>query len=155
MEKTHTMKLFVKDPNDDQMYNVTINNVMRYELVMDHVSIGMSFRQVAVAIQHTRDRAKVAKLTGINDLIVGQYVRVGVGVALQRIADLFDDDTVWAFSLASDGSTHRGQHFLDQDDFHVDRWREYEYRASQWAGDAILSRGIECPAVHLMPAASD
>jgi hypothetical protein len=94
MEKTHAMKLFVKDPNDDQMYNVTINNAMRYELVMDHVSIEMSFRQVVVAIQHTKDRAKVAKLTGINDLIVGQYVRVRVGVALQRIADLLDDDTV-------------------------------------------------------------
>jgi len=113
MEKTHAMKLFVKDPNDDQMYNVTINNAMRYELVMDHVSIGMSFRQIIATIQHTKDRAKVAKLTGINDLIVGQYVRVAVAVALQCIADLLDDDTVWAFSLACDGSTHRGQHFLD------------------------------------------
>jgi hypothetical protein len=94
MEKTHAMKLFVKDPNDDQMYNVTINNAMRYELVMDHVLIGMSFHQVAAAIQHTKDRAKVAKLTGINDLIVGQYVRVAVAVALQCIADLLDDDTV-------------------------------------------------------------
>jgi hypothetical protein len=113
MEKTHAMKLFVKDPNDDKMYNVTINNAMRYELVMDHVSIGMSFRQVVAAIQHTKDRAKVAKLTGINDLIVGQYVRVAVAVTLQRVADLLDDDTIWAFSLACDGNTHRGQHFLD------------------------------------------
>ncbi|KAH8955409.1 hypothetical protein BDL97_08G136500 [Sphagnum fallax] len=103
MEKTHAMKLFVKDPNDDQMYNVTINNAMWYELVMDHVSIEMSFRQVVAAIQHTKDRAKVAKLTGINDLIVGQY----------HITDLLDNDTVWAFSLACDGNTHRGQHILD------------------------------------------
>ncbi|CAK9228279.1 unnamed protein product [Sphagnum troendelagicum] len=106
VEKTHAMKLFVKDPNDDQMYNVTINNAMRYELVMDHVSIRMSFRQVVATIQHTKDRAKVAKLTGINDLIVRQYVRVDIGVVLQRIVDvdLLDDNTVWAFSLACDGS---------------------------------------------------
>src|SRR5258708_3827208 len=80
---------------------------------MDLVSIGMSFRQVAAAIQLTKDRCDLAKLTGINDTMVGQYVRVSVAFALQNIADLAADETVWALSLACDGSTHRGQHFFD------------------------------------------
>jgi hypothetical protein len=49
---------------------------MRFELAMDHVSIGMSFRQVAAAIQHAKDHTKTATLSGMNDLIVGQYIRV-------------------------------------------------------------------------------
>jgi len=44
---------------------------MRFELVMDHVSIGMSLRQTATAIQHARDHTKTATLSGMNDLIVG------------------------------------------------------------------------------------
>jgi hypothetical protein len=47
-------------------------------------------------------------LSGINNLIVGQYVRVLVATNLQMIADMLDDDMLWAFSLAGDGSTHRG-----------------------------------------------
>jgi hypothetical protein len=86
---------------------------VRFELAIDHVSIGMSFPQVAGAIQHAKDRTKMSKLSGINDLIVGQYVRVLVVTNLQMIADMLDDDMVWAFSLAGDGSTHRGQSFFD------------------------------------------
>ncbi len=86
---------------------------MRFELVMDHVSIGMLFRQAAVAIQHARDHTKTATLSGMNDLIVGQYVRVLVGGNLQDISDLMGDLSVWAFSLAFDSSTHFKQSFFD------------------------------------------
>jgi hypothetical protein len=55
----------------------------------------------------------MSKLSGINDLIVGQYVRVLVATSLQMIADMLDDDMVWAFSLVGDGSTHRGKSFFD------------------------------------------
>ncbi|CAN5952398.1 unnamed protein product [Sphagnum jensenii] len=64
---------------------------MRFELAMDHVSINMSFKQVAVAIQHARDHTKMATLSGMNDLIVGQYIRVLVGSNLQDISDLMGD----------------------------------------------------------------
>jgi hypothetical protein len=42
-EKVNAMKLFIKQ-SDESTYKVTIKNVTRFELVMDHVSIGMSFR---------------------------------------------------------------------------------------------------------------
>jgi len=41
-EKVNAMKLFVKQSNES-VYKVTIKNIMRFELVMDHVSINMSF----------------------------------------------------------------------------------------------------------------
>jgi hypothetical protein len=42
----------------------------------------------------------------MNNLIVGQYVRVLVGGNLQDISDLMGDLSVWAFSLAFNSSTH-------------------------------------------------
>jgi hypothetical protein len=88
---------------------VKIKDVLRFELDMDYVGIGMSFRQTAAAIQRDKDRTKTAKLAGINDGIVGQYTRVLIAVALQEIAAILEDESVWAMSLADDGSTHRGQ----------------------------------------------
>ncbi len=95
-QKTLALKLFVKDVanvNKDE-YVVTIKGTMRYELAMDHVSMGMSFRQVAAAMQHTKERCSLSKLGGINDTIVCQYVRVGVEFALQRIVDLCVDESI-------------------------------------------------------------
>jgi hypothetical protein len=56
---------------------------------------------------------KMSELSGINDLIFGQYVRVLVANNLQMIADMLGDDIVGAFSLAGDVSTHHGQSFFD------------------------------------------
>jgi hypothetical protein len=41
-EKVNAMKLFVKQ-SEESTYKVTIKNVTHFELVMDHVSIKMSF----------------------------------------------------------------------------------------------------------------
>ena len=86
---------------------------MEFELAMDHVLIGMSFRHTAAAIQHARDHTKTTKMTGMNDMIVGQYVRVLVGASLQDISDMMGDMSVWAFSIVFDASTRREQSFFD------------------------------------------
>jgi hypothetical protein len=114
-QKTLALKLFIKDVANvkEDEYVITIKGTMRYELAMDHVSTRMSFHQVAAAMQHTKERCSLSKLGGINNTIVGQYVRTGVTFALQRIVDLCVDELIWALSLAGNGSTHRGQHFFD------------------------------------------
>jgi hypothetical protein len=85
--KRNAMKMFEKN-KEEPYYTATIKNVVRFELAIDHISIGISFRQVAGAIQHAKDRTKLSKLSGINDLIVGQYVRVLVATNLQMIVDM-------------------------------------------------------------------
>ncbi|RHY05403.1 hypothetical protein DYB36_006565 [Aphanomyces astaci] len=95
-QKNNAMLLFKQGErasNGAASYTVVIKNTMRYQLAIDHVGAGMSFKQTALAIGHAKNRAQVPKLAGINDLIVGQYVRVQVA--------------------AGDGSTHRGQSFFD------------------------------------------
>lgn len=105
------MKLF--ELQKDGTYKTTINNAMRYNLVLDFVSVGMSFRMAAKAVEHAKKRTHVSKLTGLNSYIVGQYIRVYVAHSPQQIGALLKDDSAWAFSLAFDGSTHRGQSFFD------------------------------------------
>ncbi len=112
-EKTNAVKLFIKNENDPSWYQVVIPNAMRFELAMDNVSIGMSFRQAAAAIKHAKDHTKTATLSDMNDLIVGQYVRVLVGDNLQDISDLMGDLSVSAFSLGFDSSTHFENSFFD------------------------------------------
>jgi hypothetical protein len=68
---------------------------------------------MTATIQHAKDHTKTTKLTDMNDLIISQYTCVLVIVALQQIVDMVDHEFVWAMSLASDGSTHRGQSFFD------------------------------------------
>ncbi|OQR83235.1 hypothetical protein ACHHYP_14942 [Achlya hypogyna] len=111
--KVNSMKLFVRSDDDPDRYKITIKNVMHFELAIDHVGIGMSFRQVASAIQFAKIRSNMAELTGANDLIIGQYVRVLVATSLQHIADVLAHKSVWAMSLAGDASTHRGLSFFD------------------------------------------
>jgi hypothetical protein len=55
----------------------------------------------------------MAKLAGINNLIVGKYDRVVVVAALQNISNIIDDESIWAISLAGNSSTYHGQSFFD------------------------------------------
>jgi hypothetical protein len=43
------MKLFYKD-NDALVYMVTIKDILRFNLAMDYVGIGLSFQQTVAAI---------------------------------------------------------------------------------------------------------
>jgi hypothetical protein len=95
-------------------YAVTNTYPLRFWLSIDHVKVGLSFRQTAAVITEHRNRTKNVKLTGISDHIVRQYVRVLLAVALQLISNVFCNTFVWAFSLAGDASTHQGTPLLDQ-----------------------------------------
>ena len=103
------MKLFCKK-EDASVYAVTMKSVLRFDLAVDYVGIGLSFRETAPAMFESQNRS--AKLAGLNDCIVGQYTRVLLAIALQQMAAILDDESVWAMSLAGDGSTHRGQSVL-------------------------------------------
>ncbi len=54
-EKTNAMKLFIlnaidEDEDDPHSYTVTIKNIIRFNLAMDHVESGMLFWQTVSAI---------------------------------------------------------------------------------------------------------
>jgi hypothetical protein len=67
------LQLFKLNENNDG-YTVNIKRVMRFKLAIQHVSCGLSFRQVATTTEQTKNTCKIAKLGGLNDTIVEQYV---------------------------------------------------------------------------------
>ncbi|KAH9558973.1 hypothetical protein CY35_06G035100 [Sphagnum magellanicum] len=67
----------------------------------------------SAVIGHHKDAFGNAQLGGLNDHEVGKMVRVNVGSNLQVLSDVLNDDEVWAFSLAGDGSTHHDTSFFD------------------------------------------
>jgi hypothetical protein len=108
--KCNAMKLFIV--REDGTYNFIVKNVMRFTPAVDYISIGMSLRQTAAAIEHAKIRTKTAKLSGIKDYMEGQFIRV-LAISLQKLAEIHALDDVWALSLTFDGSTHRGSSLFD------------------------------------------
>ncbi len=113
--KRNTLKLFVKadDADPDAPYKIEIKNVLCFDLATAHTSIGLSFRQTARIIAQHRAICKNPLLSGISDYTVGQFVCIQVGINLQLMASILARKHVWAFSIACDGSTHRGTSFFD------------------------------------------
>lgn len=90
--KANAMKLFKLQP--DRSYLVTIKNSLRFNLAMEHVSVGLSFRQTAKVIEQHPTATKNPKLNGINDHMVSQFVRVLLAIALPIISDILMDPNI-------------------------------------------------------------
>jgi len=110
--RRNALQLFKLNENKDG-YTVSIKRVMCFKLAIQHVSYGLLFRQVATTIEQTKNTCKIAKLDGLNDTIVEQYMRILVGHTLQVISNILASDDVWAFAISFDGSQHRGTTFFN------------------------------------------
>jgi hypothetical protein len=107
-----SMALFKKVPNTTTLYCITVKNVKWFELDFDHTSISLSFRQTFAVIDQHKEAFGNAKLVGLNNHIVNQYVHVGVAIDLQRISNILSSPRVWSFALAADSSMHRSVSYL-------------------------------------------
>ncbi|RHY13305.1 hypothetical protein DYB32_010936, partial [Aphanomyces invadans] len=66
-----------------------------------------------ITIATVRATFNLDKLTGINDNMVGPFVRDLVGVTILKIGDLLATDNVWAMSFRFDSSNHSESTFFD------------------------------------------
>jgi hypothetical protein len=78
--KTNAMKLFKLQ--EDESYLVIIKNSLRFNLAIEHMSVGLSFRQTIAVITQHWNLCKNSKLASLNDHMVGQFVRVFLAIAL-------------------------------------------------------------------------
>ncbi|KAH9246497.1 hypothetical protein BASA81_015949 [Batrachochytrium salamandrivorans] len=74
------MKLF--QLQEDGSYVVVIKNSLRFDLAIQHVSVGLSFRQTATVMTQYRNACKIPKLAGINDHM---HIRVCVHGVLYNL----------------------------------------------------------------------
>jgi hypothetical protein len=108
-----SMAFFKKVFDTMTSYCIIVKNVKQFELALDHTSIGLSFRQTSTVINQHKDTFVNAKLVGLNDHIVNQYVRECVAINLQTILNILSSLRVWSFALAADSSTHQSVSYLD------------------------------------------
>ena len=113
--RCRALSLFYPVTNDQKVvtgYNVTIKNSMQFNLVIEYLSQGLSFCQVAGVLESTKRIALIHKIGSVSDGQVSNFARVLVAVNLEAIRRLLNLHCVLAFSLAFDGSTHRGTSYL-------------------------------------------
>jgi len=67
--KANAMKLFKLQ--EDRSYLVIIKNSLCFNLAIEHVFVGLSFRQTAAIITHHQNLCKNSKLAGLNNHMVG------------------------------------------------------------------------------------
>ncbi|KAH6569497.1 hypothetical protein BASA62_004868 [Batrachochytrium salamandrivorans] len=97
------MKLF--QLQKDGSYVVVIKNSLRFDLAIQHVSVGLSFRQTATVMTQYRNACKIPKLAGINDHM--NYVKL-IKVLLDFLSPIWRDKVI---SISSDGeNTMTGRH---------------------------------------------
>jgi hypothetical protein len=106
------LQLFKLNENND-LYTINIKRVVRFKLAIQHVSCGLSFRQVTMTIDQTKNTCKIAMLGSLNDMIIKKYVRILVAHTLQVISNIMASNDVWAFALSFDGSQHCGITFFN------------------------------------------
>ena len=120
--RTQALKSFTpcSDPNvhDDDSetrsyYTVAIKNPLQFQLIIAYLASGLSFRQAENVLTKTKKLTGNAQLGSISDAIVANYARIVCALNLQKLSDILNDASIWAFSLANDLSTHYGNSYFD------------------------------------------
>jgi hypothetical protein len=107
----NAMKLFKRNTTYDD-YTITITNPMQFQLAVGFIAAGLSFRQVDNVLNTTKRLTNLA-VGCVNDTDVANYARAICAINLQAIASILNNESVWAFSLANDASTHYSRSYLD------------------------------------------
>lgn len=75
------------------MYVGQINNVTCFDLALHHVAIEIFGFRRSCAIEQVRPSTASEKFSNVNDLMVGQLVRILMVSNLQRIFDLLHESS--------------------------------------------------------------
>lgn len=108
----NVMKLFKRNTTSYNDYTVTITNPMQFQLSVGFISAGLSFRQVDSVLDTTKRLTRLA-VGCVNGLDVTNYARAVCAINLQAITSILSHESIWAFSLVNDASTHYGKSYLD------------------------------------------
>jgi len=120
--RTQALKSFIpcSDPNihDDDSetrsyYTVAIKNPLQFQLIIAYLASGLSFRQAENVLTKTKKLTGNAQLGSISDAIVANFACIVCALNLQKLSDILNDASIWAFSLANDSSTHYGNSYFD------------------------------------------
>ena len=90
-----------------------IVNPVPFNLTVEHLAVGVTFRQVGSIIHATKEQTGLASIGSINKATVCRYAHFICALSLQNISEMLMTLSVWAFSIALNMSTHQGVSYLD------------------------------------------
>ena len=110
ISRERAIQLFTRQTTENE-FTITIKKSTEFYIAVDFISHGLSFRQVENTFDSLRKRRKLSSTMYREN--VSNIARIVCAVNLQRLSSLLNNPTMWAFSLANDGSTHWGHSYLD------------------------------------------
>ena len=93
------------------MYHIVIRNPIQFGLIVDYLSVGLSFREVAKVILMTKEETGMTSIGSVSEGKVTAIAWVVCYHSLELISNLLMK--CWTFSLAMDMSTHMSTSYLD------------------------------------------
>lgn len=94
-------------------YGIKIVNPVQFNLTVECLSVGLTFRQIARIIIATKEQTEIASIGSINETYVCRYARFSCALSLQNISEMLMTPNFRAFSIYFDMSTHQGMTYLD------------------------------------------
>ena len=111
LTQERVLNLFQKS-NDDE-YTVTFKKTAQFLNVVDCIAQGLSFRQVQGITTSNKKWFRSTNMSITSDTDASNIARQICAINLQVLSSLLNSDSVWAFSLANDASTHREKSYFD------------------------------------------
>ena len=91
--------------------HLVIRNPIQFGLIVDYLSVGLSFRAVAKVILMTKEQTGMASIGSASEGKATDIARVVCSHSLNLISKILMK--CWTFSLAMDMSTHMSTSYLD------------------------------------------
>lgn len=92
-------------------YRILIKYNSKFSRKIEHLSVGLKFRQAARVMLFTKERSGLARIGACSNPIVSNYARIACKVNLQKVYEPLDE--VWTFSAALNMSTHTSMSYFD------------------------------------------
>jgi hypothetical protein len=108
--KTNAMKAFVLN-EDDEVYVATVKSVLKLNMIVKFIAVGISFRQANRLYQSVKDETGMEMMGSISEGDVASHCRIVCAINLQYLKEMIK--TVWAFSIAIDAGNNAGTPYLD------------------------------------------
>jgi hypothetical protein len=96
---------------DDGVFTADVKSVLKLNLIIKFVSVGVSFRQASRLYQSVKEETGIGVLGCISDVDVANHCRIVCAINLQYLKEIFTK--LWAFSIAIDAGNNAGTAYLD------------------------------------------
>ena len=86
-------------------------NPLQFSLVVDYLSIGVSFRMAVSILLRTKEHTGLASVGSISEKKLRSYAGFVCAINLHQIKEL--QESCWTFSVAMDMDSHMASSYLD------------------------------------------